>query len=257
MSPLDNAEAGFGNIPLLDVPAPDRSPGQAPAGNGVREAAGRRLRARFLRAGREAVDERDLLELLLSGRPAVTDAGALAATLLKVFGTAPRVLAARPDRLRTVPGLADDAVAILKAAEALGIAMAREAVPYPVRPTLNNYKKVIDYCRTLAGHREVEEFYLLFVDRTNRLLASELHQRGTVCHTPAYPREVCIRALELQATALIALHNHPSSSLEPSRADIQTTHRIRDALKTIDVTLLDHVIVTPAGAFSFREKDLL
>ena len=249
MSRLDNTAPGFNDMALFDMPAPP-----AP----VREAASRRrLRARFLRAGREAVDDRELLEILLSGRGPNSDAGALAAGLLEAFGTAPRVLAARPDRLRSVPGLADDAVAVLKAAEALGIAMAREAVPDTVRPTLNNYRKVIEYCRTLAGHREVEQFHVLFVNRRNRLIADELHQTGTVSHTPAYPRQICIRALELQATAIILSHNHPSSTLEPSSADIQTTRRIRDALKTIDVTLLDHVIVTPDGALSFKDKGLL
>ena len=249
MSRLDATAPGFDDMALFDMPAGPAS---------VREAASRRrLRARLLRAGREAVDERELLELLLSGCRAICDAGALAAGLLEEFGTAPRVLAARPDRLRSVPGLSGDAIAVLKAAEALGIAMAREAVPDTVRPTLNNYRKVIEYCRTLAGHREVEQFHVLFVNRRNRLIADELHQTGTVSHTPAYPRQICIRALELQATALILSHNHPASDPSPSKADIDTTKRIREALKTIDVTLLDHVIVTPTGALSFKEQGLL
>ena len=258
MNPPDATGPGLDDRPLFDIsapPVPDIDPG-APAP--VREAASRRrLRARLLRAGRTAVDERELLELLLSGCRAICDAGALAANLLDTFGTAPRVLAARPDRLRSVPGLADDTIAVLKAAEALGIRMARADVPDTVRPTLTNYRKVIDYCRSLAGHREVEEFHLLFVNRSNRLVADELHQQGTVSHTPAYPRQICIRALELQATALILSHNHPAGCPEPSKADIDTTRRIRDALKTIEVTLLDHVIVTPTGALSFKEKGLL
>ena len=176
MTPLDAPEPGFREMPLYDVPAPpapDRSPGQAP----VREAAGRcRLQARFLRAGREAVDDRDLLELLLSGSRGATDADAIAAALLDVFGTAPRVLAARPGRLRAVPGLSENAIAALKAAEALGIRMAREEVPETVRPSFGNYAKVIDYCRTLAGHREVEEFRVLYLNRKNALIADELHQ---------------------------------------------------------------------------------
>ena len=152
---------GFDEMPLYDIPA-------APAS--VRQAAGRRrLQRRFLRAGREAVDDRDLLELLLSGRRSVDDAGALAASLLEVFGTAPRVLAARPDRLRGVPGLSEDAIAALKAAEALGIRMARADVPDDrVRPSLGSYDKVIAYCRALAGHREVEEFRILYLNRKNR-----------------------------------------------------------------------------------------
>ncbi len=248
---------GFDEMPLYDMPAapaPDRRPGQA----SVRETASRRrLRARFLRAGREAVDDRDLLELLLSGRHAADDAAALAKSLLDTFGTAPRTLAARPDRLRSVPGLSEDSIAAIKTAEALGIRMARAEVPDTVRPSFGNYDKVIEYCRTLAGHREVEEFHLLYLDRKNRLIADECHQKGSVCHAPVYPREICVRALELQASALVAVHDHPSGSPEPSRADIDMTNRIRDALKTIEVTLLDHLIITPTASFSFQARGLL
>ena len=126
-----------------------------------------------------------------------------------------------------------------------------------MRPSFGNYSKVIDYCRTLAGHREVEEFHALYLDRKNALLADELHQRGTVCHTPAHPREICIRCLELQASALIVIHAPPSGDPQLSRTDIDMTGRIRDALKTIEVTLLDHVIVTPTDSLSFRQKGLL
>ena len=200
MTPLDSPEPGFRDMPLFDAPAPPAS---------VRHAAGRRrLQARFLRAGREAVDDRELLELLLSGHQPATDAGALASDLLAVFGTAPRVLAARPDRLRTVPGLSEEGIAAIKTAEALGIRMARAEVPETIRPSFGNYNKVIEYCRTLAGHREIEEFRILFLDRKNRLVADELHQHGTVCHTPVYPRQICVRCLELQASAIIAIHDH-------------------------------------------------
>ena len=240
---------GFDEMPLYDIPA---------APSSVRQAADRRrLQRRFLRAGREAVDDRDLLELLLSGRRSVDDAGALAASLLHSFGTAPRALAARPDRLRGVPGLSEDAIAALKAAEALGIRMARADVPDTVCPSLGSYDKVIAYCRALAGHREVEEFRILYLNRKNRLIADECLQKGSVCHTPVYPREVCIRCLELQASAVIALHPHPAGDPEPSRADIDMTKRMKDALKTIEVTLLDHLIVTPTGAVSFQTRGLL
>ncbi len=246
---MPESAPGFDEMPLYDMPA-------APAS--VRDIASRRrLRARFLRAGREAVDDRDLLELLLSGRPSVDEAGALAASLLDTFGTAPRALAARPDRLRTVPGLSEDAIAALKAAEALGIRMARAEVPDTVRPSLGSYDKVIEYCRALAGHREVEEFHVLYLNRRNLLITDECLQKGSVCHAPVYPREICVRALELQASAIVAVHDHPSGSPDPSRADIDMTKRIRDALKTIEVTLLDHVIVTPSGSVSFQARGLL
>ena len=249
MTPFDSTESGFRDMPLFDAPAPPASVGQA--------ARHHRLRTRFLRAGRDAVDDRELLELLLSVCGAVPDARALAGTLLDLFGTASCVLAARPERLRTVPGLSDTGVALIKTAEALGIRLARAEVPNEVRPSFENYRKVLDYCRTLAGHREVEEFHLLLLDRRNRLLRDELHQRGTVTHTPAYPREICIRCLETRATAILLLHNHPSGSLQPSQADIEMTRRIRDALKPIEVTVHDHVIVTSGDAFSFRDQGLL
>ncbi len=240
---------GFDEMPLYDVPA-------APAS--VREAhARRRLRSRFLRAGSEAVDDRDLLELLLSGRQAAGGAGDLALALLDTFGTAPRALAARPDRLRTVPGFSEDAIAALKAVEALGIRMARQDVPETVRPSLASYDRVIEYCRALAAHREVEEFRILYLNRKNRLIADERLHKGSVCHAPVYPREICIRCLELQASAVVAVHNHPSHCPEPSRADIDMTKRIKDALKAIEVTLLDHLIVTPTGAVSFQSRGLL
>ena len=246
---MPDSAMGFDEMPLYDIPAGPAS---------IRQAAGRRrLRARILRAGSEAVDDQDLLELLLAGRASVDDAGTLAASLLDMFRTAPRVLAARPDRLRSVPGLSEDAIAALKAAEALGIRMARAEVPDTMRPSLGSYDKVIEYCRTLAAHREVEEFRILYLNRKNVLITDECLQKGSVCHTPVYPREVCVRALELQASAVIAVHNHPSSDPNPSRADIAMTQRIRDALKTIEVTLLDHLIVTPCNAVSFQALGLL
>ena len=249
MTPLDAPESAFRDMPLFDAPEPPASVRQATRHH--------RLRNRFLNAGRDAVDEQELLELLLSGWVTTHDARSLATALLDTFGSAPRILSARPDRLRTVPGLSEAAIAAIKTAEALGIRLARATFPKEVRPAFADYASVIDYCRTLAGHREVEEFHLLFLDRQNRLLGDELHQRGTVSHTPAYPREICIRCLETGASAILLLHNHPSGSIFPSKADIDMTNRIHDALKQIDVALHDHVIVTSSGAVSFRDKGLL
>ena len=163
----------------------------------------------------------------------------------------------RPDTLRAVAGLGEAAVAAIKTAEALGIRLARTELPARFHPQLATYEKVIDYCRTLTAHREVEELHLLFLDNRNALIRDERHQRGTLNHTPAYPREICIRALEVGAAALVILHNHPSGDPTPSRSDVEMTNRIRDALKPIDVTLHDHVVVTAGAAFSFREKGLI
>ena len=215
------------------------------------------LRTRLLRAGREAVDDRELLQLLLAGSHSAAEAHHLAGVLMHTFRSTPRVLAARTDTLRAVAGLGEAGIAAIKTAEALGIRMAKAALPDTFHPQLATYEKVVEYCRTLAGHRDVEEFRAIYLDTKNRLIRDERHSSGTINHTPVYPRQVCVRALEVGAAALVVLHQHPSNDPTPSRADVEMTNRLRDALKTIDVDLHDHIIVTPEAAFSFREKGLL
>ena len=189
---------------LRDVASFPARCAQHPAGTGHHE-----LRARFLRAGRDAVDDRELLQLLLAGSHTAAEAERLATVLLDTFGTPARVLAARTDTLRTVAGLGEAGIAAVKTAEALGIAMARAALPETFHPQLATYDKVVEYCRALAAHREVEELHVLFLNTKNALIRDEVHQRGTVNHTPVYPRQVCVRALELQASGLVLVHNHP------------------------------------------------
>ena len=245
---------------LSDAPAPglrDVAPFPAPAAQQLAGTGHDELQARFLRAGREAVDDRELLQLLLAGSHSAAEASQLATILLDTFGSPARVLAARADTLRTVAGLSEAGVAAVKTAEALGIAMARAALPESFHPQLETYEKVVEYCRTLAAHRDVEEFHLLFLNTKNALIRDEVHQTGTINHTPVYPRQVCVRALEVGATALVVVHQHPSGDPCPSRADVEMTTRLRDALKTIDVDLHDHIVVAPGDAFSFRQKGLL
>ena len=191
------------------------------------------------------------------GSHPAAEASRLATVLLDTFGSPARVLAARTDTLRTVAGLGEAGIAAVKTAEALGIAMARAALPEAFHPQLATYDKVVEYCRALAAHRDVEEFRALYLDTKNRLIRDELLQSGTINHTPVYPRQVCIRALEVGASALLVVHPHPSNDPTPSRADVEMTTRLRDALKTIDVDLHDHIVVTAGDAFSFREKGLI
>ena len=241
------------NTAVLRDVAPFPAPAeQHPAGIGHDQ-----LRARFLRARREAVDDRELFRLLLAGSHPAAEAERLAGLLLETFGSPARVLAARTDTLRAVAGLGEAGIAAVKTAEALGIGMARAALPERFHPQLATYEKVVEYCRALAAHRDVEEFRGLYLDTKNRLIRDECLQTGTVNYTPVFPRQVCVRALEVGAAALVVLHNHPSNDPTPSRADVEITNRLRDDLKTIDVDLHDHIVVTPGSAFSFREKGLL
>jgi DNA repair protein RadC len=245
---------------LSATPAPglhDAAPFPAPAAQQLARTAHDDLQARLLRAGREAVDDRELLQLLLTGSHPAPEASQLATVLLDTFGTPARVLAARPGTLRTVAGLGEAGIAAIKTAEALGIAMAKAALPETLHPQLATYEKVVEYCRSLAAHRDVEVFHVLFLNTRNVLICDEVHQTGTINHTPVYPRQVCVRALEVGAASLVVVHQHPSNDPTPSRADVEMTSRLRDALKTIDVDLHDHIVVTAGDAFSFRQKGLL
>ena len=135
--------------------------------------------------------------------------------------------------------------------------MARAALPERFHPHRANYEKVVEYCRSLAAHRDVEEFRALYLDIKNRLIRDELLQTGTINYTAIYPRQICVRALEVRASALIVSHQHPSGDPWPSTADLELTARLRDSLKTIDVELHDHIVITAGDAFSFHQKELL
>lgn len=249
MTLRDNPDPPDGGIPLFStaLPAADTAPAADP----------RPLRRIILAAGEKALDDEDLLALLLAGLEPPATARRLAANLIAELRTASRVLAAPPDRLRRISGIGNSHAALLRAAEALATRHARASLPGTIDPVLNDYNRVLAYCRTLAGHRPIEELHVFYLDTRNRLILDERHQHGSVDHTPLYPREVCVRALETCAKAIIVLHNHPSGDPTPSRADIDMTGRLRDALKTIDVTLHDHLIVTSSDSFSFRHKGLL
>ena len=244
----DNPDAAEFDLPIFDTRTPPihvASVTHSPLGNDA------------LLANPASLTDQNLLELLLGAIEPAARRRDLAIALLTRFQTVSRTLAAPADRIRSVAGIDNTHIALLKTAETLAIRHARAAVPAILHPTLDNYSRVIEYCRTLAGHRSIEEFHLLHLDRKNRLIRDECHQRGTVSHTPAYTREICIRALDNQTSAMIIVHNHPANSAEPSRTDISTTETLRDALKLIDVTLHDHLIVTASDAFSFRAKGLL
>ena len=201
--------------------------------------------------------ESQLLASLLSGTLPLHLAHTVAAALLAAFGTPAAVLAATPERLRTIPGMTRSAILAVKTTEALAILHAKAALPDEINPSLSNYTRVIEFCRARLGNKPREEVHLLFLNNRNRLIHAEAHQQGTVNHAPAYPREICRRALELDASAFIIVHNHPAGDPTPSSADLRMTARIKEAAKTLDINLHDHVIVTPTDDFSFSSKGLL
>ncbi len=214
-----------------------------------------RLRARFLEAGDQALPDYELMELVLYRSIPRRDVKPLAKDLIKKFGSFAETLGARLERLMEVPGVGEATALDIKIVEAAGRRLARGAVRE--RQVLGSWKDVIDYCRAAMAFADREEFRLLFLDKRNFLIADEVQGVGTVDHTPVYPREVVRRALELGATALILVHNHPSGDPTPSSADIKVTHDIIAIAKPMGIAVHDHIIVGRSGHASFRGLKLI
>ena len=223
----------------------------APHYHGHRE----RLRARFRDAGADAVSDYELLELLLFRAIPQRDIKPLAKELIAKFGSFAEVVAAPAKRLTEVKGVGDSVVTELKIVHAAASRLARGQMRK--RTVLSSWSSVLDYCRTAQAFAEKEQFRVLFLDKRNQLIADEVQQTGTVDHTPVYPREVVKRALELSATALILVHNHPSGDPTPSRADIQMTQSIVEIAKPLGIDVHDHIIVGKEGHASFTGLKLI
>jgi len=215
----------------------------------------KRLRSRFLDGGAAAVPDYELLELVLFRAIPRQDVKPLARALLDAFGDFNGVLSAPAARLREVKGVGEAVLVELKIVEAAAHRLARARVMH--RPVLSGWDALLDYCRTSMAHRETEQFRVLFLDRKNVLIADEEQARGTVDHVPVYPREVVKRALELNASALILVHNHPSGDPTPSQADIAMTEQIDMACSVLSLVLHDHIIVGKARELSFRAEGYL
>jgi len=224
---------------------------QNPHYHGHRE----RLRQRFLDGNPDALPDYELLELLLFYAIPRRDVKILSKSLIKHFGSFAGVLAASPERLMELDGVKQTTAGLIKAVQISGLRLARAEVIDQV--VLSSWDKLIDYCRAGLAQEKTERFQVLYLNSKNALMADEVHQQGTVDHTPVYPREIIKRALELGATALIMVHNHPSGDATPSRADIDMTREVRDAATKLSIILHDHLIVTRSGYSSFKEMGLL
>ncbi|WP_350334788.1 RadC family protein [Coralliovum pocilloporae] len=214
-----------------------------------------RLRARFHEAGADTLADYELLELILFRAIKRQDTKPLAKELIARFGSFSEVLSAAPNRLKEVSGVGDAVVTELKLVEAAAKRFTLGEVKK--RPMLGSWSSVIEYCRTAMAFSDKEQFRVLFLDKKNALITDEVQQTGTVDHTPVYPREVVKRALELSATAIILVHNHPSGDPTPSRTDIQMTKKIIDVAEPLGITVHDHIIVGKDGHASFRGLKLI
>lgn len=214
-----------------------------------------RLRERFMTGGAAAMPDYELLELVLFRAIPRQDVKPLARRLLDHFGDFNRVLSASPARLTAISGVGPAVVQELKIVEAAAGRLARSKVMN--RPVLSSWDALVDYCHTTMAHAEIEHFRILYLDRKNVLVADEEQAKGTVNHVPVYPREIVRRALELNASALILVHNHPSGDPSPSEADVIMTRRIIDAAEVMEITVHDHLIIGKSRELSFRAQGLL
>lgn len=214
-----------------------------------------RLRARFMAGGPAAMPDYELLELVLFRAIPRRDVKPLAHALMDRFGDFNRVVSASESRLRDLPGVGDAVIIELKIIEAAAQRLARAKVLK--QQVVSSWDSLLDYCHTTMAHRETEQFRVLYLDRKNVLIADEEQAKGTVDHVPVYPREVAKRALELNASALILVHNHPSGDPTPSSMDIDMTNQISTACGALGLTLHDHLIIGKSTELSFRSEGYL
>jgi len=226
-------------------------PAETPHYHGHRE----RLRERFHGGGPEALSDYELLELALFRTIPRADTKPIAKELLKKFGSFAEVLHAPEARLREVKGIGDTSITQLKLMAAAASRIAKGEIKRSV--ALSSWNDVIGYCRTGMAFADKEQFRILFLDKRNQLISDEVQQTGTVDHTPVYPREVVKRALELSATAIILVHNHPSGDPTPSHADIQMTQSIINTAKPLGISVHDHIIVGKNGHASLKGMRLM
>ena len=228
---------------------------EAPAGVSPHSGHRERLRDRFMRGGDKALPDYEMLELVLFNAIPRRDTKPLAKQLIARFGTFAEVVSAPETRLREIKGVSERVIIELKLVRAAALRLMQGQIME--RKVLSSWDQVVAYCRAAMAYETREQFRILFLDKKNNLIADEMQQQGTVDHTPVYVREVVKRALELSATAIILVHNHPSGDPTPSRADIDMTKMIIDAAKPLGVVVHDHIIVGRDRVASFKGLRLM
>ena len=214
-----------------------------------------RLRERFREGGPEALPDYELLEMVLFRAIKRGDTKPIAKALLAKFGTFAEVISAAPERLTEVAGVGKAVTTELKLIRAAALRLMKGEVIS--RPLLSSWTAILEYCRAAMAFETKEQFRILFLDKKNQLIADEVQQEGTVDHTPVYTREVIKRALELSASAIVLVHNHPSGDPTPSIADIDMTRKILDAGSKLGIVLHDHVSIGRQGHASFKGSKLI
>lgn len=213
-----------------------------------------RLRQRFSQGGIDALQDYELLELILFMAIPRKDVKPLAKELIQKFGSFAKTIHADiPELMES--GLSENSAIALKAIESSAFKMMKQDLEK--KPILNSWSRLIDYLYASMAHDTKEQFRLLFLNKKNELIGDEVQQTGTVDHTPAYPREIMKRALSVGATAIILVHNHPSGDATPSQADVELTQDIIAAALPFDITIHDHIVISKHGHTSFKTDGLI
>jgi DNA repair protein RadC len=214
-----------------------------------------RLRERFLNSGADALADYELLEMVLFPAKPLGDVKPLAKALIAHCGGYAEVLNADASTLKQVAGCNDAAIAAIKLVRSAAERLLRAEVKD--RPIIQTWTSLLDYCRLNLGHKKHEEFHVLFLNHKFHLIADEMQQKGTIDHTPVYPREVIKRALELGASGIIMVHNHPTGDTTPSKSDIEMTKLVVEAARPLNVRVHDHLIISGKGHYSFKAYGLV
>lgn len=244
-------QSAYPAMPAKSDDPPETGFAEAPHYHGHRE----RLRDRFRDAGADALSDYELLEMVLFRALPRRDVKPLAKVLITKFGSFAETVHAPENLLKEVSGLGDSAIIEIKLIAATASRVAKGQVKQ--KTVLSSWATVLDYCRASMAFADKEQFRILFLDKRNQLIADELQQVGTIDHTPVYPREVVKRALELSATAIILVHNHPSGDPTPSTADIQMTKSIMSISSPLGISVHDHIIVGKNGHSSLKGMRLM
>jgi len=215
----------------------------------------KRVRERFLKAGGSSFADYEMLEIMLFSSKPRDDVKPLAKKLIAEFGSVAKVISASAQDLAKVEGVGDVVITSIKIAQEAALRLLKE--DFTEKPVLQSWKSLLDYCRASMGHNKTEQFRIFYLDKKNKLIADELQQKGTIDHTPVYPREVVKRALDLGASAMILVHNHPSGDPTPSKADIDMTNQIVKAATPLSVTVHEHIIIGANNHYSFASHGLL
>ena len=234
-----------------ESPQQDNKTDKKPHYHGHRD----RLRQRFLQGGPDAMEDYELLELLLFMAIPRKDVKPLAKELISSFGSLAAVLNADIGDLSATKGISETTAIGLKTVQAGAHRLLKQEIMGS--PVLNSWSRLMDYCQATMAHEKNEQFRVLFLNKKNELMADEVQQKGTVDHTPAYPREILKRAIEIGATAIILVHNHPSGDPEPSKADIILTKKIIEGAGALSIVVHDHIIVSRNGTASMKTMGLI